>query len=161
MKAKLLLIFLFPFLLSACQYFDKQVPNKQELLQKELKSINWNQVDEYPSFGQCDSLSNTKANQACFFDYLTQLIQARLGGDTLSLIYPDLDSINLKITILPNATFTFEPQVPDTIAYNKALIDSIFKARLVGFPKVNPAIKRGLPVKTQFVLPVVLHEVNR
>ena len=37
MKAKLLLIFLFPFLLSACQYFDKQVPNKQELLQKELK----------------------------------------------------------------------------------------------------------------------------
>ena len=120
------------------------MPNKQELLQKELKSINWNQVDEYPSFGQCDSLSNAKANQACFFDYLTQLIQARLGGDTLSLIYPDLDSINLKITILPNATFTFEPQVPDTIAYNKALIDSIFKARLVGFPKEACQLKHNL-----------------
>jgi hypothetical protein len=161
MNAKLFLIFLSPFLLSACQFLDKQVPNKEELLKKELQSINWNQVDEYPSFAQCDSLTDPKANQTCFFDYLTQLIQARLGADTLSLMYPDLDTIQLKITVMPNATFTFEPQVTDTIAYNKTLIDSVFKARLVGFPKVNPAIKRGLPVKTQFVLPVVLHEVNR
>lgn len=161
MNAKPFLIFLFPFLLSACQFLDKQVPNKEELLKKELQSINWNQVDEYPSFTQCDSLADPKANQTCFFDYLTQLIQARLGADTLSLLYPDLDTIQLKVTVMPNATFTFEPQVTDTIAYNKTLIDSVFKARLVGFPKVNPAIKRGLPVKTQFVLPVVLHEVNR
>ena len=67
-----------------------------------------------------------------------------------------LDTIQLKVTVLPNATFTFEPQIFDTVAYNKTLIDSVFKARLVGFPKVNPAIKRGLPVKTQFVLPVVM-----
>jgi hypothetical protein len=157
-KPALFLVLLF---MSSCQYLDKKVPNKQELLKKELQSINWNQVDEYPSFAQCDSMADPKANQTCFFDYLTQLIQARLGADTLSLMYPDLDTIQLKVTVMPNATFTFEPQVTDTIAYNKTLIDSVFKARLVGFPKVNPAIKRGLPVKTQFVLPVVLHDVNR
>ena len=157
-KPALFLVLLF---ISSCQYLDKKVPNKQELLKKELQSINWNQVDEYPSFAQCDSMADPKANQTCFFDYLTQLIQARLGADTLSLMYPDLDTIQLKVTVMPNATFTFEPQVTDTIAYNKTLIDSVFKARLVGFPKVNPAIKRGLPVKTQFVLPVVLHDVNR
>lgn len=157
-KPALFLVLLF---ISSCQYLDKKVPNKEELLQKELKAINWNQVDEYPSFAQCDSLADPKANQACFFDYLTQLIQARLGADTLSMIYPDLDTIPLKVTVMPNATFTFEPQISDTVVYNKVLIDSVFKARLVGFPKVNPAIKRGLPVKTQFVLPVVLQHVNR
>ena len=157
-KPALFLVLLF---ISSCQYLDKKVPNKEELLQKELKAINWNQVDEYPSFAQCDSLADPKANQVCFFDFLTQLIQARLGADTLSMIYPDSDSIPLKVTVMPNATFTFEPQISDTVVYNKVLIDSVFKARLVGFPKVNPAIKRGLPVKTQFVLPVVLQHVNR
>ena len=152
-KSALFLALLF---ISSCQYFDKQVPNKADLLKKELQAINWNQVDEYPSFAQCDSLTDSKANQSCFFDFLTQLIQARLGADTLTLIYPELDTIQLKVTVLPNATFTFEPQILDTVAYNKTLIDSVFKARLVGFPKVNPAIKRGLPVKTQFVLPVVM-----
>jgi len=28
----------------------------------------------------------------------------------------------------------------------------------VDFPKVNPAIKRGIPVKTQFVLPVIIKQ---
>jgi hypothetical protein len=27
---------------------------------------------------------------------------------------------------------------------------------LVDFPKVTPAIKHGIPVKTQFILPVIL-----
>jgi hypothetical protein len=26
---------------NSCQYFDKQIPSEKELLQKELKSINW------------------------------------------------------------------------------------------------------------------------
>jgi hypothetical protein len=51
----------------------------------------------------------------------------------------------------------FEPQFPkDSVAYDKTKIDSILKVRLVDFPKINPAIKRGIPVKTQFILPVIL-----
>ena len=51
----------------------------------------------------------------------------------------------------------FEPQFSnDSVAYDTAKIDSILRARLVDFPKVNPAIKRGIPVKTQFILPVIL-----
>jgi hypothetical protein len=30
------------------------------------------------------------------------------------------------------------------------------KARLIDFPKINPALKRGIPVKSQFILPVIL-----
>jgi hypothetical protein len=29
-------------------------------------------------------------------------------------------------------------------------------ARLADFPKINPAVKRGVPVKSQFILPVIL-----
>ncbi|WP_144891275.1 hypothetical protein [Flavobacterium tiangeerense] len=150
----LLIVFL---IFNSCQYFETPVPSEQELLQKELKSINWKEVDEYPSVVDCEKIEDKKQRQKCFFEVLTQLIQEKLSVDTLSILYPELDTIEVKVTIFPNATMQFEPQFPkDSIAYDKIKIDSILKVRLVDFPKINPAIKRGVPVKTQFILPVIL-----
>jgi len=157
MKKTSLLLFLLLLSISSCQYFNSQIPDQEALLQKELKTINWNQVDELPSFTNCDSVADKTQKKQCFFDYLTQLIQQKLNADTLSVLYPQLDTIQMKVTVLANATFEFEPQLQDSLSYNTTKIDSILKARLVDFPKVNPAIKRGIPVKTQFVLPVILN----
>jgi hypothetical protein len=148
------LVFIF---FNSCQYFDKQIPSEKELLQKELKAINWKEVDEYPSVADCEKIEDKKQRQQCFFEILTQLIQEKLSVDTLSVLYPELDTIEVKVTVFPNATMQFEPQFPkDSVAYDRIKIDSILKARLVDFPKVNPAIKHGIPVKTQFILPVIL-----
>ena len=133
------------------------MPSEKELLQKELKVINWKEVDEFPSFVDCDKLDSKTLRQQCFFEFLTQLIQEKLSSDTLSVLYPELDTIEVKVTIFPNAKMQFEPLFPkDSVAYDTVKIDSILHARLIGFPKVNPAIKRGIPVKTQFILPVIL-----
>lgn len=150
-------LFLVFLLFNSCQYFEKQVPSQKELLQKELKAINWKEVDEYPSFVDCDKVEDKTERQHCFFQYLTELIQDKLSIDTLSVLYPELDTIEVKVTIFPNAKMKFEPQFPkDSVAYDTIKIDSILTARLIDFPKVNPAIKRGIPVKTQFILPVIL-----
>lgn len=144
-------------LLQSCQYFEKQVPNEKDLLDKELKEINWNEVDEYPSVANCEKLTDANLRKQCFFEFLTTEIQDRLNVDTLSILFPKLDTIEVKVTVLPNATMEFEPQFPkDSVAYDTIKIDSILHARLIDFPKVNPAIKRGIPVKTQFVLPVII-----
>ena len=150
-------IFLVVILFSSCQYFDKQVPSEKELLQKELKTINWKEVDEFPSVADCEKIENKTQRQQCFFEYMTQLIQEKLSVDTLSILYPELDTIEVKVIIFANATMQFEPLFSkDSVAYDTVKIDSILKARLVDFPRVNPAIKRGIPVKTQFILPVIL-----
>lgn len=133
------------------------MPSEKELLQKQLKAINWKVVDEFPSIADCEKIDNKTQRQRCFFEFMTQLIQEKLSVDTLSILYPELDTIEVKVTIFPNAKMQFEPQFPkDSVAYDTIKIDSILKARLVDFPKVNPAIKRGIPVKTQFILPVIL-----
>lgn len=133
------------------------MPSEKELLQKELKAINWKEVDEYPSVVDCDKIDDKKQRQNCFFEVLTQLIQQKLSNDTLATLYPDLDTIEVKVTVFPDATMKFEPQFSkDSLAYDSVKIDSILTARLINFPKINPAIKRGLPVKTQFILPVIL-----
>lgn len=144
-------------LFSSCQYLEKQVPSEMELLQKELKTINWNEVDEYPSMVDCDSIANKKQQQQCFFERLTQIIQEKMSVNPLSTRYSKFDTIAIKVTVFPDATIQFEPQFPkDSITPHTARIDSVFRSRLVNFPEINPAIKRGIPVKTQFILPVII-----
>lgn len=144
-------------LLQSCNYFEKQVPSEKELLDKQLKEINWQEVDEYPSVAECELLTDESQRKQCFFEFLTSTIQEKLSVDTLSILYPELDTIEVKVTVYPDSKLEFEPQFPkDSVAYDKVKIDSILHARLVDLPKVNPALKRGIPVKTQFILPVIL-----
>lgn len=154
---KNILLFSLLLLIISCQYFEKQVPDEKELLEQELKKINWDEVDEFPSVLECDTIKDAEIKRQCFFDYLAQTIQERIGIDTLQMLYPEMDTIEVKVTINPDASLQFEPQFSkDSITYDKVKIDSILTARLSDFPKVEPAIKRGIKVKTQFVLPVII-----
>ena len=156
MIKKVAIFILFVSLVS-CQYFEKEVPNEKELLEQELKKINWDEVDEFPSVLQCDTIKDAEIKRQCFFDYLAQTIQERIGIDTLRIEYPEIDTINVKITVNPDSSLQFETQYPnDSITLvDKTKIDSILTSRLSDFPKVEPAIKRDVKVKTQFVLPVI------
>jgi hypothetical protein len=153
-------VFIFALFISlvSCQYFDKQVPDEKQLLEQELKKINWEEVDEFPSVLQCDTIKDAEVKKQCFFDYLSQTIQERIGIDTLRFEYPEIDTINVKVTVNPDSSLQFETQYPnDSITLvDKTKIDSILTSRLSDFPKVEPAIKRGVKVKTQFVLPVII-----
>jgi len=66
---KIILIILFlPLLFNSCQYFDKQVPSEKELLQKELKAINWKEVDEFPSIADCEKIVRQLSEKAVEFN---------------------------------------------------------------------------------------------
>ena len=47
--------------LASCHYFEKKIPDEKELLDQQIKEINWTEVDEYPSFSNCDSLTDENA----------------------------------------------------------------------------------------------------
>ena len=145
-------------LLGSCQYFDRKVPDEEELLQKRLEQIDWDEVSSYPSIGECDSVLDKEQQKECFFSSMTRLVQERLDVDTLSMLYPEADTIEVKVTVYPDATLKFEPQFPnDTVAYDRTRIDSLLRSRLSDFPPVEPAQKEGVPVTSQFILPVILN----
>ena len=54
-----LLVFFLIFTLFSC-YKKKELPNAQELLRRELHTIDWTRVDTYPSFDSCDTLTDKK-----------------------------------------------------------------------------------------------------
>jgi len=143
----------------SCQLFEKKVPSEKELFEKRIKEINWKEVDEFPSINECESIKDEQQRKQCFFEFLTNSLQEKLTADSFSNLFPKVDTIQVKVTVMPDASLLFEPQFSkDSLAYNAVKIDSILHARLVDFPKINPAIKRGIPVKTQFILPVVINQ---
>lgn len=154
MKKRSLLLF---FIVVSCQLFDKKVPDENELLQQELQKINWSQVDEYPTIYACDTIQDKETQKQCFFNYLVQEIQQKISIDSIQMRYPNVDTIQVKVTVFPNKTTVFETQIPkDSIGYDIKEIDSIIQNNLANFPPIEPASKRGVKVKTQFILPVII-----
>jgi hypothetical protein len=133
------------------------VPSEEELLQKRLKEINWNEVTVYPSVAECDSILDKELQKECFFNYLSQIIHQKIASDSLKKNAKILDTIEVKVTVFPDSKIMFEPLFPsDSLDYDKQKTDSIIRARLTDFPKIEPAQKEGIPVTTQFILPVIL-----
>ncbi len=156
-KMKKYLYYTLFFLLASCQYFEKQVLSEAELLELRLQQIDWKEVTMYPSVAECDSLVNKEEKKACFFRYLSHLIQLKIAPDSLALPSSIIDTIDVRVTVTADSKITFEPLfTSDSTSYDKRKIDSLIRSRLVNFPKIEPAQKEGIPVKTQFLLPIIL-----
>lgn len=156
MKNLIALLFLVS-IFQGCQYFEKNVPVKEDLLQQELKKINWREVDDFPSTFQCDYINDKITRKQCFFDFVTNTIQEKLVQDSIKILFPKIDTIPIKITVFANAKMQFEPNLSKyNMVYDETKLDSILQVKLLDFPAVEPAIKRGLKVKSQFLLPIIL-----
>jgi hypothetical protein len=154
---KLIIILFLASIFQGCQYFEKNVPVKEDLLQQELKKINWDEVDDFPSTIQCDSINDKITRKQCFFDFVTNNIQEKLIQDSIKILFPKLDTIPVKITVFADAKMRFEPNLTKyNMVYDATKLDSILQSKLSDFPAVEPAIKRGIKVKSQFVLPIIL-----
>jgi hydroxylamine reductase (hybrid-cluster protein) len=155
------IVFLFVLLIGfqSCQYFEKNVPTKDELLQKELKKINWEEVDEYPSTAICDSITNKNLRKQCFFDYMSAQLRLKLANDTIRKAYKNPDTLHIKVMVTAAAKVSFESYFEkDSLDFEKNKADSILQVKLRDFPAIEPAIKRGVKVKSEFLIPIALHK---
>lgn len=160
MKQILLLVFLSLFL-TGCKDHSKTIPDEQELLRKELHTINWNEVDVYPTYENCDTIIDTQKNLACFFYIFNEDISSLLKQDSLlqTRKFHSVDSLPIEVTVYPNAAVElklhrenskFEPETARTI-------DSLLFIKSAQLQPVQPAIKRDVPVKTKFLVKVGIH----
>ena len=157
---KYLKVFILIVCLSSCDYFDKKKVNTQDIVNEELQTFNWNDVDEYPSFTVCESSSSKQESKQCFETTLITHITNRLTKetivptenveDTVMIKFHISETGNLSVLNIKNKEITKE-QIPN--------LDSLLLNSLDSLPKIFPAIKRGQQVKTEFTLPIVI-QVN-
>lgn len=157
---KYLTIFVLILCLSSCDYFDKKKVNTKDIVNEELQTFNWNDVDQYPSFKVCESSISKQDNRRCFERTLITHITNQLSKETIVVTENVEDTIlikfhisetgNLSVLNINNKEDTIE-QIPN--------LETLLLKSLDSLPKIFPAIKRSQQVKTEFTLPIVI-QVN-
>lgn len=152
---KYVTLFFLLLCVSSCEYFDKKKVSTDEILQEDLRTFNWNEVDEYPSFKSCSSSGTKELRKQCFENTLINHITSFLIDQKIIVTKDINDTINIKFHIsekgelrvlqIDNST-SIKNQIPE--------IDGFLKKSLITLPQISPAIKRGQQVKTEFKLPI-------
>lgn len=155
MKKTLLFVLLISF--ASCEYFEARKITSEEILSEETRELNWQEVDQYPTFEECRDIMKSEAARACFGNKVASYFYARLEAkkpvvtesleDTLYLYLrisekgiPAIDSMDVDSLIVQ--------QLPEIKTWLEQSVDSL--------PKIYPASKRGIPVVTTFKMPVVI-----
>lgn len=154
---KYLLFIIICLFITSCNYFDVKKTSSKEILNEELQSFNWKDVDVFPAFASCDSSSTIQERKVCFENTLIKHIQNSLSNekmvvskdltDTIFIDFKlsdkgEISILNLKIK---EETIKALPNITNQI---NSAIDSL--------PTIYPAIKRGQLVTTQFKLPIII-----
>ena len=149
MKFKYLIIFC---IFSSCQFFSSTKKDAQQQIIDTI--VDFSKVDASPSFIECKDKIDTE-RLACFRATIHKKLSKNLAThqikvkDSIDEIIKVYLSINSKGTIsLKEVTFSkdIKAQIPN--------LDSLIQASVNELPKVSPAIKRSIPVSTQYELPI-------
>ena len=153
MKYILSLFFLVFFF--SCDLNIKKKISVDEILDEEWKTFSWSDVDEYPTFTNCDSLSSLSLKKECFISTLSNQISTDLINNTKIVNRTIQDTVMLRFTISKKGEISLEELILDQdIIDLRKIIDSSFQSSIDKLPKIFPAIKRGQQVNIKFSLPI-------
>ncbi|NRD21865.1 hypothetical protein HNV10_01340 [Winogradskyella litoriviva] len=149
-----LLILLFA---TSCNYFEKKKVTPEDLLEEELQTFNWNDVDTYPTFSSCDSLTAKEESKICFQNTLVTNVNQFLAEQNIVVVNDVFDTIKLNIIIDKSGLLEIESMKiqPETVQ-EIPQIENLLRESLKSVPKIFPAIKRGQQVTTAFEFPIIV-----
>lgn len=144
-------------LLMSCSYFEKNKLDAQTLVEEELQSISWSDVDVYPSFAGCEELESNTDKRNCFQNTLIGHINNKLSEQVLVVSETVNDTVLLTLNCSNEGILTINNiKIKPETKVQLQNIDSIILLGFDSLPKLYPAIKRSQPVATQFTLPIVI-----
>jgi hypothetical protein len=151
------LIFCFIICFS-CQYFEKKKLNSDVILEQELQTFKWDEVDQYPTFETCDDDNNYEGNKTCFESIFTTHISEVLKDSDMAFLDSENDTILVNFLVSKTGEITisnlYASQLSEVSIQN---LNEILSASLLELPKLYPAIKRSQHVQTVFQLPIILN----
>ena len=116
--------------------------------------VDFNSVDTSPSFPACDSLLGV-AKTACFSIVLHQRFSENLANHSLHAKDSVDENLSIDLSIDAQGVISVK-QIHAAAKLLEVLptLDSLLRKSVQELPKVYPAIKRGIPVATQYQLPI-------
>jgi PBP1b-binding outer membrane lipoprotein LpoB len=159
MKYNFILIII--FFISSCDLKLKKEIEIDEIVSNEMKTFNWNDVDQFPRFQNCDTISNKKLNFNCFVTTISANLENSLKNNNVVMNKSINDTLFIDFNVKKNGVILIQ-SISNSSLDRKiiSLVDSIFTESLLKLPKLYPAIKRGQPVSSKYKLPILVSTDN-
>jgi hypothetical protein len=143
--------------LSSCQFFKTEKISSETFYEEEVKTMNWNEVDTYPIFDNCNAITEKEAGKECFFNTIKTEILYTLQQRNLIVHREVHEKLMVHIEVSENGVLLINTVEMDSLTKaNFPNLEMWIKGSVYGLVPPLPALKRGIPVKTKFMLPVVL-----
>jgi len=150
------IIFLFTtiFFLVSCDFFQKK---ELQLNQVVDTIVDFNSVDVFPLFPSCDSIPSEERQKICSQIKLSEQIYSSLAAYQIEVSEKMNDTILVKLHVnsIGNVSLV-NIQSSEFIKNQIPKLDSLIGVGVNNLPTLKAAIKRGIPVTTEFTLPIVL-----
>ena len=149
--------------LYACQESKSAEPeitqeevDKQEA-QKRLADLG-DEVDEYPSFKECENITTKDEKLKCFTDRLSKAYQEALNSQKLAIGGALSDTIKVTLVVSNEGVLSVKSvEASDNTLELLPDLEKILKDKTAGFEFVlTPAKKNQVSVTTEYVLPLVI-----
>jgi hypothetical protein len=149
--------------LYACQESKSAEPeitqeevDKQEA-QKRLADLG-DEIDEYPSFKECESITTKDEKLKCFTDRLSKAYQEALNSQKLAIGGALSDTIKVTLVVSNEGVLSVKSvEASDNTLELLPDLEKILKDKTAGFEFVlTPAKKNQVSVTTEYVLPLVI-----
>lgn len=157
-KYLFLIIFGVLFLTSCDYFFSKKVTKYDSTIDT---LIDFNTVDAYPLFPECKDIPSREKQKICFQIKMSEHIQMLLKNNILSTATPNNDTLMVLLKVLQTGRIEIisVKSLSKNIVYEH-FIDSILQQNANQIPALQPAIKRGMTVATQFELPIIIQNTT-
>jgi hypothetical protein len=144
-------------LLTSCQFFETEKVSTETFYKEEVEAIDWKAVDQYPAFKECEAISEKTAQKNCFELTLSNHLRQAFETHNAMAIRSLNDTVNLAFSIdNKGKLFVDKITMSNAIRTEFPLLDSWLMEGIDTLHPVAPAYKRGIPVATSFLLPIVI-----
>lgn len=150
-----IIIFIFTSLVFvSCDFFQKKELNTDEVVDT---IIDYKSIDNFPLFPDCDSIPSSEKQQICSQIKLSESIYASLASAHITTLRTVNDTLYLKLKINSSGeVFLTNYKASEFLHGQIPKLDSLLKKGVSNLPTLKPAIKRGIPVATEFTLPIIV-----
>lgn len=117
--------------------------------------VNVKEVDVFPSFKACDSIIDRAKKSDCFRRVIHQEIAQNLESQNIKVKKPVDETITVIITIHSDKTIALKSiSASDSLYQQIPDLKKMIEKSIRDLPEVFPAIKIGIPVTSEYILPI-------
>jgi len=122
-----------------------------------METIDWKDVDSYPSFSNCENALEKPEQKECFINTISTQLYKSLNHEDIVATRDVYDTVKVNFEVSSSGKLSILQIKMDTVLQKEfPNLQTWLLQSIDSLKPVAPAYKRGIPVKTQFTLPVII-----